>query len=239
MKIAIFGDSFGADQQANLIQSEISWIDVLRQNNITVDNFSLGGSSLYYSYNNYIEYKKNNSYDKIIFLIPPTDRFELQIESDTVTIGSTTIFRLDRLINSTKEKYKKSLLAFKDYITYCHDHRREQVFFDLMIKEILQDDSVLYIDSFGLVDAKKENLFKLQYIELKMIVPDIEIPDQFSFSGKYADGRKCHFTSVNNITIGKKILQALNTNSKTIEMSESDIQMPEHDWTYYFKPYYE
>ena len=68
MKIAIFGDSFGDDY--NLWPDPYSgvgpsWVDYLRSQNLEIENFSVGGTSLFYSYQKFIStYEK---YDKVIF----------------------------------------------------------------------------------------------------------------------------------------------------------------------------
>ena len=57
MKLAIFGDSFGDDTGIWPIpHSDVgpSWIDYLRNQNIDIDNYSQGGTSLFYSYQKFI-----------------------------------------------------------------------------------------------------------------------------------------------------------------------------------------
>lgn len=249
MKIAIFGDSFASDSQCDLIQSETSWIDVLNQSGYNIlDNYALGGSSLYYSYSKYLDFKKKHSdFDKIIFFLTRPHRYELKVTTHdedlgtiqhTITVASHQLPYIDSEIASESNIDKRRVLqSYRNFVADCYDFNREELFNKLLLKEIINDSKILYVDSFGVLSNTQTTLVQLQKYEAKLVCDEFDENDELKFWQTYKDMRKCHFTSINNITIANKIIAALNNNERTIALSKNDIQKPEHPWTHYFKPY--
>lgn len=78
MKVAVYGDSYADTKN---VVTETSWISFLRRNlandygDVSIDNYGKGGSSLYFSYTNFVE--TNHKYDLVIFLATEPHRYPI------------------------------------------------------------------------------------------------------------------------------------------------------------------
>jgi hypothetical protein len=236
MNITIFGDSFGDDKIGSLIQSETSWIDVLRENGHNVTNYAQGGSSLYYSYSRYLNYIDTPEYLKsnlVIFVITGPGREEVTIDEDTFYL--TNIHQIEAIRDNLckSEEQRKIMEAFRIYWAFCKDTRKDQVIHDLIVKDIKDRERLVFIETW--IEDNDNCMVKMSRKELLSMNPGET--NELIFMKENKDNRKCHFTSVNNKMIGNKILQAISANQKTVEFDINDIVKPEFDLQYYFSKY--
>jgi len=226
MNIAIFGDSF-ADDRFN--EDEKSWVQYLRDQGHAVNNFSRGGTSLYWSYDQYLKLKNSdsvNSVDKIIFLFTSSGRITANILGKTYLIISIESFNEYLLENDLTSTEVRLLKSFRDYYESIRDLNEVEEMYKLMKKEIMADDSVIYIDSFHRgQDTDEVSLFDICFEEIKILTGlRGNLLDNFLL--EYHDRRKCHISEPNNLMIGEKILKAILSNQKTVKFYKSDILPP-------------
>lgn len=241
MNITIFGDSFGDDMIEGLIQTETSWMDVLRENGHTITNFSKGGSSLYYSYTKYFDYINSSDYlecNLIIFIVTGPGREELVLDDQTFFLTSIPQIEVIRDHKVNSEEQRKIMEAVRIYWAFCKDIIKDDVFHNLMIKDIKSREKMFVIETY--IYGKTNCITDLSRKELQLLNPEItDVQTEMKFMKSYIDRRKCHFTSVNNKMIGNKILQAIKTKQKTVEFDTNDIVQPEYDLTYYLHKAYD
>lgn len=205
MKVAIFGDSYGEKRLENPTDS---WMDILSQN-YTIDNFSVGGSSLYFSYTNFVQ--NHEKYDKIIFLITNFGRQWLKkCETIKHISGYATADFWSKQANNDRDRFL--LEALKNYFLYIQDDGFEKTVHDLLVQKIrdIRKDSLLvpcYGDS--LPEPTDNCLFygcqkDWQYFN-------------FEYTNEYDDSRHCHLNEMNNIIFAKELLYYLETNNFDID----------------------
>lgn len=97
MKLGIFGDSFatftGAKPSEN---AEHAWFDILSNKlNYELCTHGLSGTSIYYSYKNFLEHYK--SYDTIVFILSEVSRYTkfLSFENHPEPLPITSVPRLE------------------------------------------------------------------------------------------------------------------------------------------------
>lgn len=214
MKIGIFGDSFAATTTRNHkiyeghpILDEIGkpWPVLLKETYTDVDIFAQAGSDLYFSYK---LFKDNfQSYDKNIFIVTSAGRRSVSLEGKNYLHFSNSL--LAEHINDRTEGIEKDISAAAiNWFRYLLDYEREDLFHDLMVKEIKKiDPNCLIIHSFdnkhslGLI-----NIFKM---ENHCWNADIKNGDR-----KHKDFRYCHMTKENNQIMHDKINYCIRTSSE-------------------------
>jgi hypothetical protein len=221
MKIAIFGDSFG-DDHINWIDRNRwldvgpSWVDYLRQFH-DIDNFSSGGSSLYYSK---IIFDKTDlsKYDKIIFIA--TSPYRRYNYDSNWNIGRIQTELANK--NLDQETIKK-LLALRSYFLYVWNES-DQYFHDLMIKDITNMfPAVLHLRYQQLDEASNRECKKVY----GKLLTDI-------FQTGYSDARKCHLCEENNLILGKQIQYCLE-NNLDLDIDIEKFIAPPREFEYYFR----
>ena len=139
--IGIYGDSF-ADIRCRFTELvDKAWPNLLKTH-YDVTNYAVGGSSVYYSYKNFID--THTLYDKIIFVSTTPGRWKTPytIEGNTYHINSPVRvdFIFKRHPNITPVLHKK-LTTLKDYFIYLQDSPEYAVdnqLCDLMLKDVKQ-----------------------------------------------------------------------------------------------------
>lgn len=154
MKVAIYGDSFADPLVGNLELTRngvnVGWPELLKEK-YTVDVYARGGSSVYYSYNNFLE--THHKYDKVIFVITESRRWHSLFEVNGKTnqyndnlFPFANLFMVDSFLkNEDSKQYltqslKDKLVALQDYYTFliddCDDYNRKMA--HLMIDDVLR-----------------------------------------------------------------------------------------------------
>ena len=236
MNISIFGDSFADDQVDGLIEQETSWINFIQDQGHEAINHSCAGTSLYHAYSRYLSYIGSEQYkecDLIIFIITGPGREEIVVDGHTYYL--TSVAQLETLQNNiSKVEHQKILEAIKTYWAFCRDYKKEERIHELIVKDIKSREKIFYIETY--VENNKNCLTELSRKELSLLTPLVyDIETEGEFMRKYIDRRKCHFTTINNKMIGRKILQAINDKQKTVEFNINDIETPVFDVSAYFE----
>jgi hypothetical protein len=220
MKIAIFGDSFGDDHinwidQNRWLDVGPSWIDYLRQFH-DIDNYSTGGSSLYFSK---IKFDKAvlSKYDKIIFIVTSPYR-------RTNYDSNWNLIKLEiELANTeTSIEFREKLLALRAYFIHVWNES-DQYLHDLMVKDIINMfPAVLFLDfdKLNLVSDKECQKFR--------------IPRTTLMQNGYLDARKCHLSEENNLILGKHIQHCLE-NNLDLNIDIEKFVIPPRELEYYFR----
>lgn len=199
MKVAIFGDSYGVEQP--MWNDTLSWISIISKI-VSVDNFSEGSSSLYYSYQRFIELHKN--YNKIIFLV--TNPGRLFLERCTIR-KHISHYDLANYYRNLAEIYEDKLIleAAKNYYLYVMNEKYDQCMHNLIVESIKNlHPNILLIPCFSdsIPGLYSNCLFEAcvldwNFYKLKNI-------------NDYIDKRHAHMNEINNGILGKEIEKWLN-----------------------------
>lgn len=241
MKIAIYGDSWGS-LGLNEPHSYLGWPEILaNQPDVEVTNFSITGSSLYYSYKEFI--KNHKFYDINIFLITSIGRLYLSSMPEYYDIAKhvnglanvlerkEAIKKITYLTRATKEHIEKINNALELYYLYLQDNERDSDIDDALIYHAKSiSNNTIFIPCFkhpdrpSLLDVyemenrvtKASETYFLKGIDMNSIV-----------DGKcLRDIRICHMTKRNNEILAEKIINAIKTKTMSIDLSTSDFAEP-------------
>ena len=221
MKIAIFGDSFG-DDHINWIDRNRwldvgpSWVDYLRQFH-DIDNFSCGGSSLYYSK---IIFDKTDlsKYDKVIFIV--TSSYRRSNYNSSWNLGKIETMLSEKNLDL---EWETKLLALKSYFLHVWNES-DQYFHDLMVKDISNIfPSTLHLNYNQLDKISNDECKKVYGRQLHEI-----------FTAGYFDARKCHMCEENNLILGKQIQHCLE-NNLDLNIDIEKFVIPPRELEHYFR----
>lgn len=241
-KLGIFGDSFG---DPNHLNSQLYWVDILKEKYI-VDNYSVSGSSIYYSY---VKFKENHKkYDKIVFLVTGANRiWTRHIYDDLASIEQTQLSHitdgtlLNQHCDNLSKFYPEQKLIIKtfesaiNYYTYLQNYELDIFTAAGLIYEIKNlrpdvlmisalpswDKNNIHPDYLSSIIGHKHFLIEITFLE----------HNAMGFNGwedfvKYIDKkslndiRHCHLTNENNIILGNKMLQWIENNQVTLNLED-------------------
>jgi hypothetical protein len=225
LKLGIFGDSYGCSGMIDNDIPEKAWPEIIADTFIyEMENFSLGGSDLFFSYKKFID--NHNRFDKIIFLITSPNR--IYIPNLNTFTNASQVFAKENLAKNQDKPYFKAVI---DYYKYIHDEEKEMVFFELLLNNIasVRPDAILY-PCFDLPFLKDFSLSKITEFEDSVMGMNADILQQFYFKG-LRDSRKCHMTGANNKLVAEMFMKRLV--GEELNIDESKIVAPEHDVSYY------
>lgn len=239
MKIAIYGDSWGS-LGLNEPHSYLGWPEILaNQLNVEVTNFSVVGSSLYYSYKEFI--KNHKFYDINIFLITSIGRMYVDTMPHNIAkhvSGLSNVLenkenfkQSTHLDRATKEQIEKINDALVVYYLYLQDNERDSDTDNALIYHAKSiSNNTIFIPCFAHPD--RPSLIDIYEMEnrvtkasetyfLKGIEPNAII------DGKcLRDNRVCHLTKRNNEILAEKIITAINNNTMSVDLSITDFSEP-------------
>lgn len=254
MKIAIYGDSFADPKVGNLSLTangvNIGWPDILKQK-YDVDVFARGGTSIYYSYDNFK--KTHQNYDKIIFLLTDSQRwyslFEIKNKPNQYNDNLFSLANLSMvdefLRNHESVKYLNSeltdkLKALQHYYMFLQDDilSVNKNLACLMIDDILRirSDAIMMPGfNFGETHAmhSKTSLATFAYIWLNNW-PKYKKQLRGTQYLHWAEKRTvCHFSKEVNEVVAKEMAIAIETGKW--EPNVPDVIPAEHsDFEYYY-----
>jgi len=232
MKLAIFGDSFGDDTGIWPIpHSDVgpSWIDYLRNQNIDIDNYSQGGTSLFHSYQKFmLNYQK---YDKIVFLITNPGRISVPMDDTIKDFNPGSIERhLKLCVNFERQII---LNAIRDYFIYVKNDTFDETVHRLLIEDISnKHKDMLTIPCFDrsgidnqtpLLDISK---FEADFWNIEEIIPQADLLRQ--------DSRKAHMCEENNLMLGQEVYTWIKTGSFILK--QENFKTPTKEFSHYFRP---
>lgn len=239
MKIAIYGDSWGS-LGLNEPHSYLGWPEILaNQPDVEVTNFSVVGSSLYYSYKEFI--KNHKFYDINIFLITSIGRMYVDTMPHNIAkhvSGLSNVLenkenfkQSTHLDRATKEQIEKINDALVLYYLYLQDNERDTATDNALIYHAKSiSNNTIFIPCFAhpdrpsLIDVyamenrvtKVSETYFLKGIDINSVI-----------DGKcLRDVRVCHLTKRNNEILAEKIITAINNNTMSIDLSITDFAEP-------------
>jgi len=232
MKIGVFGDSFGDDFRNwpdPYTGVGASWVDYLRDQNIEVDNYSCGGTGLYYSYQKFIT--QFQEYDKIIFVVTSPGRINV-VEDNGLETPWFNLSQVEKELKSCFDHKKKvKLHAIYDYFKYVKNDKFDELVHDLLIDHISKKhDAMLMIPCFeqsrinGQIPLMKISEFEAKFWNLEEILPN---------SDTIYDARKCHMCEENNLMLGKEIYNWVVTGNYSLK--KENFKNPTKEFNHYFR----
>ena len=232
MKIGIFGDSFGDDY--NMWPNPYSgvgpsWIDYLRSHDLEIENYSCGGTGLYFSYQRFMTHYQK--YDKIIFCITSPGRINI-VEDNGLETPWFSLRQVETELKNCHDYEKKiKLSAIRDYFIYVKNDKFDEVIHKLLIEDILKKHkNTLMIPCFAhsgidnqipLFDISR---FEADFWNMEEIIP---------WSDTKCDARKCHMCEENNLMLGKEIFNWVNTGNFILDPIK--FIKPTKEFTHYFR----
>jgi len=250
MKIAIYGDSFAnhclENLPGDLRDRSLAWTEWLAQS-YQVTNFAVAGSSLFYSYNLFLENNKNFDYN--IFLATETNRITLPEESiiNSPTLGRHINLALIDALMRFNDTDKTLVSAINLYYGLIHNQQAVDTFHNLMIENIVRiNQKTLVIPSFqnSLPDNTINNLLNISGEELVKNDMWIILQENNYFCWNpikdetgiwtFADYRKCHLNEKNNKILADIIDKAIKNNQQAIDLSLSQFTKSDKDLEHYY-----
>ena len=168
MKVGIFGDSYAAAQPST-IGSWQYYLKNLYGNGVSIENFGVGGSSLYYSYKKFLNNK--DKFDTIIFIATEPHRYPIPftISWNKQTHYITSVRHIEQIeLHSAKlfklltEEEKLFLQNLKGWFNASNEIYNDDIR-DIILHQVLSlhNNILLYpsfINSFNLKMFDKINL---------------------------------------------------------------------------------
>jgi hypothetical protein len=212
MKIAIYADSYGCTYPKNAdLNGQLPWFYPLKDY-ASVTNYSVGGSSLYYSYKKFLECK--DKYDKNIVLGSYNNRkYVPHLLWKHVNIQITSCPELWTTHGMSQEEIN----AFNLYYKYIYSEIESQDIRQLIEKDIVSNSNTLYLSVPNTLDhiTHKERVF-FKYDERK----DIE-------------NMCCHMSNESNQVLSSTILEWVNTGSFKFNLDDYKLPNKEDRYKYY------
>lgn len=225
MRLGIFGDSYASGG----IDNESSWLNMLvkllkqelRGKTLSVECHGQGGSSLYFSYNNFLKLK--DKYDTIIFVVTEPHRYPVAF----IPEGSTNVHYISNHTHAEqiKETYKdtlsenqkKFLQSIQGWFNASNERYNEDLH-ELMLKDIeSKHHNVLlypcFINSFKIERFKKMGLDQHMHPLHSLWYRQCELfgIDANDFTAHEKPTLQCHLTPEFNEFIAKNFLSKLKT----------------------------
>ena len=229
--LGIFGDSFADPSHGhnNYPNDHVySWVHLLTDT-YQVEWYSRGGSSLFYSYEKFLEH--HHKYSKIVFVVTEPGRLSENLIKST--IGPTEMITIpnwqvaeyclnnkSRLIDPTEISRLK---AMRDYYIHVDQHKSSLLFSELLVNKIREiRPDVLLINAFythteeynGVIPSIKGPAF-VKYIDTTirslMNLPDDEIAAHRKVMTFEEKRCVCHLSIEVNALVAQDIRAALDT----------------------------
>lgn len=209
MKIAIYGDSFACEKSSRFpeLHGDRSWIKILKDHDYNITCYGLSGTSLFWSYLNFINTSKN--FDKIIFIASDGSRLYIPTSKTRKHWVPGNVFRDDQ--EELKDDLFESVLRFYRDIWNPDE---STIYRNLILKDLSQYENVLLIDT-------TKNLYKPTMNEInhfKIAFPSLKEKN---------DNRYCHLSKEGNIFFAEQIQSWLDR--RVFKIDESDWPIPQAD----------
>jgi len=210
-KLAIFGDSFSEPTWAKN-EKYLAWPELLTAN-FKITNYSLSGSSLWWSYKQWKKDHHTNDYNIFVITIP----------------GRIYVESLDRHLNVNPTTWPRWFgINFGElWFKYFYSEERENAFHNFMLEDILKSSNTLVIPAF------LESMPGINSVSLCHLA-DLEMYHYGLTHAGNNERRKCHLTKENNLVVYEKILNAINQKEKILKLYQTDFKVPQDDLSYYW-----
>jgi len=211
MKIAIYGDSFGSMRPINkTLNSKLPWFDLLQKYG-HVTNYAVGGSSLYYSYQMFLEHK--NKYDKNIILGSLLDRLytpNLAWHHVNNSIIDFSNIWINHGLN------KEEVNAFILYYKHIHNKMEENHMRLLIEKELRTESNTLYIsmpETLNIVHIKEK--------------------EHFGYKSSWTENMSAHMSNESNQIFLESIVKWLETGEFIFDINNYKLPNKQDKYMYY------
>ena len=237
MKIAIFGDSFAHTEP---FLEEKSWYHILKNKGYDITVFAKTGSSLWYSYNEFL--KNHNNFDRCIFLVTNWGRFYLPHLTQPFWPG---IRQIEADINNPRipEQERNVLIATYNWVIHARNDEEVISHHDLMVNDIkIRRPDALIIPCFHYDLSRVSNWNSCTPFDIQLI-------DLFHYKIDYRDNegnwkrkqlrpggrelRACHMNDSNNKIFAEKVDDWIRSNK--FHMDITDFVNPSEAVQYYFE----
>ena len=215
MKIAIFGDSYGSEKElfkvaglGKIRHNEARpWVEIFRELAIknglarTVVNYSLSGSSMYYSYDRYLRHC--DEYDRVIFIctvgnrltkMPPYKENDNYDYDDAWVCSNYEHAIMYQKSPDISEEYRKFLKSAVTYYSYIHDPIQDSRMWDLMFNRIRSDTRTFLMQSMDVPRHIGNTLYNITREEEKVYDGNRSYLDRMSEG--IVDMRYNHITGI-------------------------------------------
>jgi hypothetical protein len=213
MKIAVYGDSYGCTPPLNRkLNDQPGWFEMLKNHvNGNSTNYSIGGSSFYYAYKNFLEY--NSKYDKNIVLGSLTGRcYTPHLVWPHVNIDIVNHPDIWKDHGLTQEQIN----AFTLYYKYVYNNKEEEDMRLLMSKEIMNVPNTLYI-------SLPETLVQVTFREREF----------FNYKVTEKENMSAHISNESNKTFFNSILNWITTGNFTFNLDDYKLPNIQDRYKYY------
>lgn len=212
MKIAIYGDSYGCTYpKDSTLNDQLPWVELLKDH-VDVANYSVGGSSLYYSYKMFLE--NNHIYDKNIILGSYNGRkYVPHLAWKHVNIHIVDYPEIWKDQGLSQDEID----AFTSYYTHVYSKVEEQDIRMLIEKDIGSHPNTLYMsipDTLDQVTHNERVFFKYNAVKDK-------------------ENMCCHMSNDSNQAFFKTILEWVNTGNFKFNLDDYKLPNKEDRYKYY------
>jgi len=225
-KLAIYADSHGVRDVSGVQlfgpskDLQPGWFEYL-MNDYDITNYSVGGSSTYYSFNNFLN--THHLYDNVIFIASSPGRIDITFTDKRQTSVVPGFYRPDDVRHSNLNTLdSKKMMAVTDYMTYLFDEEKESRLNDCMIREVMRiRPDTLFVPAFKSDIWPKEArpLCDISMTELDFYKLDIK-------QHSYWDFRKAHLSEEHNEILYKKVKKSLENSDKFAYFVEDEFVIP-------------
>lgn len=246
MKIAIYGDSYGnfclKNVQGDSNDRGKAWVEILSEK-YQVVNFCVPSSSLFYSYNLFLQHNQNFDYN--IFLVTEPNRITLPDEyefplSKHINFSATTGFK-----RSDNPIANNLMTAVESYYSLIHNQSAVDTFHNLMLDSISRiNQNTIVIPCFnGSIPGEFYSLNRISHYEgTDSVVLTTLWDNNYRFwtpiesensRWAYNDYRKCHLIEENNIILADLISNAIDNKQCKVDLNFNQFKKMSKDIEYY------
>ena len=238
--LGIYGASFvGIGSQYTAEMAAKGWPDLLKRS-YNVTNYGVGGSSLYYSYKNYLN--TYNKHDKCIFIVTPCGRAPKNVfEHKGNLYGFNNLSTVEAFLKSKKDidvELEYHLEHLKYYYAHLSDYSIDLDMHTLMIEKLLsvKSNTVFICVHKEETESTRNTLPSLlmqDYQELMVRSLKLDLLDKFkanNFIPYIEKNIVCHFTEEVNVLVAEHMEQMLLKKEVTIPQT-----LPhKYNWEHYY-----
>ena len=228
--LGIFGDSFADPDVGDPDLELLAWPNLLRKH-YDVTNYGVGGSSVWYSYNQFIQH--HHRYKQVIFLETYGGRLQTSIlETEDSNYVVTNINQLDEVreyiqhANLLTYEVERRLEAAKLWYIYLYNQQQDTELNRLMIEEVqrVRPDVILvsndWISSMRLTMCHSFKDPNLETYYRQNLLTELAVV--------------CHWPVEYNQVIADYMIQSLEQGQTILPPADQAVSLP-HPWTHYWK----
>lgn len=246
MKIAIYGDSYGSCYLSNIRGDEVdrgkAWVEILAER-YQVVNFSVPGSSVFYSYDLFLQHNQNFDYN--IFLVTEPNRTTLPDEYEFPLTRHITPGAVLGFSRSVQPIARTLMTAIDSYYSLIHNQTAADTFHNLMLDSINRiNQNTIIIPCFN--DSVPGEFYSLNRISHNERTDSVVLTTLWDnnyyfwtliqdgdMRWAYNDYRKCHLIEENHIILADLISDAIHNKQRKVDLNFNHFKKMSKDPEYY------